>query len=62
MRFMPFEIPNYDSIVGRAARPIAEGVLPAIAPLLDSGPDANGWDPNRIELDLEELDECLSRL
>jgi hypothetical protein len=56
--FMPFEIPNYDSIVGRAARPITEDSIPAAAPSL---PPDDGWDPNRVELDMEELDECLSR-
>jgi hypothetical protein len=61
---MPFEIPNYDSIVGRAARPVAEDPLPAAfvsvsVPAADD--DIEEWDPNRVELDMEELTECLSR-
>jgi hypothetical protein len=54
---MPLEIPNYDSIVGRAARPVAEDAIPAQTSL-DSGWD---WDPNQVELDIDELEACLSR-
>jgi len=60
---MPFEIPNYDSVVGRAARPVAEDPLPAAfvsMPIPAAADDAEEWDPNRVELDMEELQECLS--
>ena len=55
---MPLEIPNYDSVVGRAARPLAEDVLPASSP---SSSAIEDWDPNKVELDFDELEECLSR-
>jgi hypothetical protein len=58
---MPFEIPNYDSIVGRAARPGAEDPVPAPVSFVHDGADGGEWDPNRIELDLEELAACLGR-
>ncbi len=64
---MPFEIPNYDSLVGRAARPIAEDAIPATVREADV-PTArepvvahDGWDPNAVELDLDELETRLSR-
>ena len=64
---MTWEIPNYDSIVGRAAR-LAEG-SPATAALAPFEPTAaapppasakDDWDPNKIELDMDELEEALS--
>ncbi len=57
---MPLEIPNYDSIVGRAVRPIAEDPVPASLPSRTREID-DGWDLNHVELDLDELEECLSR-
>jgi hypothetical protein len=58
---MTFDIPNYDSIVGRAALAVVEPPMPVAPPPVAAKPviDANGWDPNRIELDMEELAETL---
>lgn len=58
---MTWDIPNYDSIVGRAALPDPDPHPTSSSRARPPQPPSeDDWDPNKVELDLIELEKCLS--